>query len=384
MDLLGQTASFIDDDASAFARSVGGFFEQNVKESDVTRWRQQHFVDRELWTKAGAAGLLGVSVPLEYGGGGGDFRHDVIIAEESVSRGIDGFGISLHNGVVIPYVLHYGTDAQKARWLPKLISGEFIGAIAMTEPGTGSDLQAISTTIREDAGSLVIDGQKTFISNGQTANFIIVAGKFASAQQGKGISLAVVETDAAEGFSRGRNLEKIGQHAQDTSELFFADTRLPADNLLGEAGRGFYCLMEQLPRERLMAAVHSVANIKRALAVTLEYVKQRTTFGKRVLDFQNTQFKLAECKTEATIAKVFVDRCIELLLEGKLDAVTASMAKYWVTDLENKIADTCLQFFGGYGYMSEYPIARMFCDARVQRIYGGTNEIMKVLIARSL
>ena len=384
MDLLDATASFIDEEATAFARSVGGFFEQNVKESDVARWRQQHFVDRDLWTKAGAAGLLGVSVPTDFGGGGGDFRHDVIIAEESVARGIDGFGISLHNGVIIPYVLHYGTDEQKARWLPKLISGEFVGAVAMTEPGTGSDLQAIKTTIREETGSLVIDGQKTFISNGQTANFIIVAGKFAAAEQGKGISLAVLETDAAEGFSRGRNLEKIGQHAQDTAELFFADTRVPADNLLGEAGRGFHYLMEQLPRERLMAAVHSVANIKRALTVTLDYVKQRQTFGKRVLDFQNTQFKLAECKTEATIAKVFVDRCIELLLAGRLDAVTASMAKYWVTDLENKIADTCLQFFGGYGYMAEYPIARMFCDARVQRIYGGTNEIMKVLIARSL
>jgi acyl-CoA dehydrogenase len=384
MDMLNETARFIDEEAAEFARSVSGFYQRNVKDSDVVRWRQQRVVDRELWTKAGAAGLLGVSVPVESGGGGGDFRHDAIIAEETVACGIEGFGISLHNGVIIPYVMHYASDAQKARWLPKLISGELIGAIAMTEPGTGSDLQGINTTIREDGGSLIINGQKTFISNGQTANFVIVVGKTTSGQPGNNISLAVVETQTAPGFSRGRNLEKIGQHAQDTSELFFADTSVPADNLLGEAGRGFQYLMEQLPRERLMAAVHSVANIKRALAVTLDYVKERKAFGKRILDFQNTQFKLAECKTEATIAKVFVDRCVESLLDGKLDAVTASMAKYWVTDLENKIADTCLQFFGGYGYMEEDPIARMFCDARVQRIYGGTNEIMKVLIARSL
>jgi acyl-CoA dehydrogenase len=291
----------------------------------------------------------------------------------------------LHSAIVAPYILKYGSEDQRKRWLPKLVSGEYIGAIAMTEPAAGSDLQGVKTSAVKDGNHYVINGQKTFITNGQHANLIIVVAKTDAKAGAKGTSLFIVETETVEGFERGRNLDKIGLHSNDTSELFFTDVRVPADALLGpEDGQGFYQLMEQLPQERLLIAIQAMGRIERALTVTLDYVKERKAFGERIIDFQNTQFKLAECKTEATVAKVFVDNCISQHLKGGLDATTASMAKYWVTDLQCKIIDQCLQLHGGYGYMNEYPIARMYRDARVERIYGGTNEIMKLLIARSL
>jgi acyl-CoA dehydrogenase len=351
----------------------------------VAKWREDGIVERSMWTQAAEAGLACLSIPEEYGGMGGDYRHEVVLMEQLGAKGVDGFGLSLHNSIVAPYIFHYGTEDQKRRWLPKLATCEYVTAIAMTEPGAGSDLQGIKTTARLDGNEYVINGSKTFITNGQTANLIIVVCKTDPTQGARGTSLILVETDNAPGFERGRNLDKLGMEAADTSELFFNDVRVPTSNLLGEGeGHGFFQLMSQLPQERLNIAVQGIATIERALALTIDYVKQRKAFGKSILDFQNTQFVLAECKTEATVARVFVNHCIEQHLKGKLDAATASMAKYWVTDLENSIIDRCLQFFGGFGYMAEYPIARMYRDSRVQRIYGGANEVMKVLIARTL
>ena len=373
------------EDLNIFEDAVGRFFDDHAPESRVAKWREAGVVERAMWDEAADAGLLGVSLPEEYGGAGGDYRHEVILMDLLGKRGVDGFGISLHNAIVAPYINHYGSQDQKERWLPGICSGKYVTAIAMTEPGTGSDLQAVKTTAKKDGNHYVISGQKTFITNGQTANLICVVAKTDPTQGSKGVSLIFVETDEVEGFERGRNLDKLGQDAQDTSELFFNDVRVPTANLLGpEEGRGFVQLMSQLPQERLNIAVQGCATIERALDLTIAYVKERKAFGQRLLDFQNTQFKLAECKTEATVARVFVNHCIGLHLDGKLDAATASMAKYWVTDLENKIVDECLQLFGGYGFMNEYPIARMYRDSRVQRIYGGANEIMKVLIARTL
>jgi len=281
--------------------------------------------------------------------------------------------------------LRYGTEEQKKRWLPRLATGELIGAIAMSEPGIGSDLQAVRTTAVKKGNGYLLNGSKTFITNGQHANLIIVVAKTDPKERAKGVSLVVVETDDASGFRRGRRLKKLGLDAADTSELFFEDVMLPAENLLGtQEGQGFAQLMSDLPQERLIVAVHAMAMIERALRLTIDYVKERQAFGKKVIEFQNTQFVLAECKTEATLAKVFLDHCIGEHVAGKLDTVTASMAKYWITDTQGKIIDRCLQLFGGYGYMEEYPISRMYRDARVMRIYAGTNEIMKVLIARSL
>src|SRR5665213_726092 len=317
-----------------------------------------------------------------YGGVGGDFRHETVLMEEMGRRGLEAFGVSLHNAIILPYIETFGSEEQKKRWLPKLASGERVSATAMTEPGAGSDLQGVRTSARRTGNQYTINGAKTFISNGQTANFIVVVAKTDPAQGAKGISLVVVETEDAEGFQRGRNLDKVGLEAADTSELFFNDVQVPTTNLLGpEEGRGFYQLMEKLPQERLVIAVQSMAMIERALTVTLDYVKQRKAFGRAVIDNQAVQFQLAECKTEA---RVFVDHCIERHLAKKLDGATASMAKYWVSDLLGKIVDTCLQLHGGYGYMDEYPIARLFKDARVARIYGGANDIMKLLIARTL
>jgi acyl-CoA dehydrogenase len=373
------------EELNIFEGAVGRFFDQHASPSEVQRWRDNGVVDRKLWNTAGEAGLLGVSLPEAYGGSGGDFRHEVVIMEQMGLKGVEGFGITLHNAIVAPYIAHYGSEEQKQKWLPRIISGELVTAIAMTEPGTGSDLQGIKTTARKDGNHYVISGQKTFITNGQTANLICVVCKTDPNLGSKGTSLIFVETDEVEGFERGRNLHKVGQESQDTSELFFNDVRVPTSSLLGaEEGRGFIQLMQQLPQERLIIAIQGMAMIERALAVTIDYVKDRKAFGQRLIDFQNTQFKLAECKTEATVAKVFVNHCTDLLLNGKLDAATASMAKYWVSDLQCKIVDECLQLFGGYGYMTEYPIGQMFKDARVQRIYGGANEIMKVLIARTL
>jgi len=341
--------------------------------------------DRESWTKAGENGLLCASMPEEYGGAGGTFAHESAIIEAISHVGVDGFGIALHNAIVAPYILHYGSEEQKRKWLPKLATGELIGAIAMTEPGAGSDLQGVKTRAVKDGNQYRISGSKTFITNGQLANLVIVVAKTDPEKGAKGTSLIVVETDEVEGFERGRNLDKIGLKANDTSELFFNDVRVPTANLLGtEEGQGFIQLMQQLPQERLLIGTQAIAMIERALAVTIDYVKERKAFGQPILNFQNTQFKLAELKTEATIGRVFYNDCVARHVAGGLDPVTASMAKAWLTDLQCKVVDECLQLHGGYGYMNEYPIARMYRDARVQRIYGGTNEIMKLLIARSL
>jgi acyl-CoA dehydrogenase len=351
----------------------------------LDRWNEAGMYDREVWTKAGAAGLLCASMPEEYGGAGGSFAHEVAINRALSLAGFDAFGAPLHSGIVAPYILHYGTEDQKRRWLPRLATGELVAAIAMTEPGAGSDLQAVRTRAVRHGNGYVLSGAKTFISNGQHANLVIVVAKTDPAAGAKGISLVVVETDEVQGFRRGRKLKKLGFDAADTSELFFEDVALPAESLLGTAeNQGFAQLMSELPQERLMVAVHAEAMIERALALTIDYVKQREAFGRQLIDFQNTQFVLAECKTEATVARVFVDQCVGRLIEGALDTVTASMAKYWVTDTEGKIVDRCLQLFGGYGYMDEYPISRMYRDSRVLRIYAGTNEIMKLVIARSL
>jgi acyl-CoA dehydrogenase len=372
------------DDLVLFEEEAYKFFSRELA-PHVEKWRDQGKVDRWAWTKAGEAGLLCMSMPEEYGGAGGNFAHEQIFCEQQIKAGVEGFGAGLHNCIVAPYILHYGTEEQKRRWLPRMARGELVGAIAMTEPGTGSDLQSIKTTAIKRGNQYVINGSKTFITNGQTANIIIVVAKTDPSEAAKGISLMVVETDEADGFRRGRNLKKLGHKAQDTSELFFDDVKIPTENLLGTAeGQGFFQLMEELPQERHQIAVQAMATIERALELTIAYVKERTAFGKPIMAFQNTQFKLAEAKAKATMARVFVDHCTGLLIERKLDAVTASMGKMLLTDLENEIIDECLQLFGGYGYMDEYPISRMYADARVQRIYGGTNEIMKLLIARSL
>ena len=373
-----------DEEMDIFSDAVGQFFEKECA-PHVPAWRKAGVVPREIWTKAGEMGLLCASVPEEYGGAGGDFRHEAIIIEQQQWKGVDGFGITLHNAIIAPYIASFGTEEQKRRWLPRMASGELVTAIAMTEPGTGSDLQNIKTTAKKDGDGYVINGSKTFISNGQTANLILVCAKTDPTKGAKGISILCVETEEVEGFTRGRNLEKVGQHAADTSELFFNDVKVPASALLGgEEGKGFIQLMQKLPQERHVIGLQGVGMIERALHETVEYVKGRKAFGGTIFDFQNTQFKLAEAKTEATVAKVFADHCTELLLKGELDAATASMSKYWISDLQCKIIDECLQLHGGFGYMDEYPIAQMYADARVQRIYGGANEVMKMLIARTL
>lgn len=351
----------------------------------IATWRQAGMVSRAAWREAGRAGLLCASVPAEYGGGGGDFRHEAVIIEELARIGFGDFAIPLHNAIIAPYIVHYGTAAQKRRYLPAMASGEMIAAIAMTEPDAGSDLQAIRTTARRVGENYVISGQKTFISNGQLADLVIVAAKTRGDAGAKGISLIAVETAQTPGFRRGRNLEKIGKHAQDTSELFFDEVTVPAENLLGLVpDQGFAQLMQQLPQERLVIAVGAVAAMEAAVAETIAYTRNRRAFGKPLLEFQNSRFVLAEAKTTARVARVFLDDCIERLLAGTLDVATAAMAKYWTTEMQGKVIDSCLQLFGGYGYMAEYTIAHRYTDARVQRIYGGSNEIMKELIARNL
>ena len=374
---------YAEEDINIFREAVYGFYEREMAPHSE-EFRKNKIVDRKYWNMAGEMGLLNCAIPEEYGGGGGDYRHEMIIMEELVKAKVDGFGLSLHNAIVAPYILHYGTEEQKQKWLPRMASGELVGAIAMSEPGTGSDLQSVKTNAKKDGNGWIINGSKTFITNGGTANLIIIVAD--TGGEGKhSKSLFVVETDDLEGFRRGRILDKVGMDAQDTAELFFDDMKVPADALLGEdTGMGFIQLMSELPQERLNIAVQSVAQMEAALETTIDYVKERKAFGKRILDFQNTQFELAECKTLVTIAKTFVYDCAEKHLRGELDTVTASMAKYWTTDKECEIIDRCLQLHGGYGFMNEYPIARMYRDSRVQRIYGGTNEIMKLLIARSL
>lgn len=374
-----------DEELTLFADNLGKFFAEHAPADRVERWRDNGCVDREFWTECGEAGLLGVSVPEAYGGAGGDFRHDITLFRQVVRSDVEGFAAALHNGIVVPYVVAHGTEAQKQRWLPRLCNGELIAAIAMSEPAVGSDLQNIKTTARKDGDGYRINGAKTFISSGQLANFVVVAAKTDASLGAKGVSLLVVETDGAEGFRRGRKLKKMGQEAADTSELFFDDVFVPAENLLGELeGQGFRQLMTELPRERLVIAIQAIESIERALAVTLDYIRERKAFGQPILSFQNTQFKMADLKTEATAAMVFVNYCIEQYFRGKLDTANASMAKLLVTELQGKVVDTCLQFHGGYGYMDEYPISRLYRDARISRIYGGSNEIMRMIIARTL
>ncbi|HEX6895367.1 MAG TPA: acyl-CoA dehydrogenase family protein [Bryobacteraceae bacterium] len=348
------------------------------------RWREQHRPDAEAWTKAGETGLLLTDVPEEYGGGGGTFAHEAVMLEELAYAGVH-FGSGVHS-IVAHYALAYGTEEQKHRWLPRMAKGELVGAIAMSEPVAGSDLQGIKTTARREGDTYVINGSKTFITNGYHASLICLAVKTDTAQNAKkGISLMMVEAKNLPGYRVGRILEKVGTHGQDTCELFFDDVRVPAANLLGlEEGRGFYQMMEQLPYERLTVGVGAVAVMEQAVAVTTQHVKERRAFGKALIEFQNARFKLAECKTVTRVARVFLDDCIERLIAGDLDTSTAAMAKYWLTDQQCQVVDECVQLHGGYGYMMEYPIARMWADSRVQRIYAGTNEIMKELIARSL
>lgn len=368
-----------------FSDNVSKFFSKHAPPERTAKWRAEGQVERSFWHEAGAAGLLGVSVPEEYGGAGGDFRHDAALFEQVVRHDVSGFAASLHNGIVVPYIVAHGTEEQKKRWLPRLCTGDLVAAVAMSEPAAGSDLQNIKTTALRDGNGYRLNGAKTFISSGQLANFIVVVAKTDPSLGAKGVSLLIVETDVSEGFRRGRRLKKMGQDAADTSELFFDDVRVPADNLLGgEEGQGFRQLMSELPKERLVIALQAIWAIEAALETTLAYVKDRKAFGQSILSFQNTQFRLADLKTEATAAKVFVNWCVDQLLENKLDAATAAMAKLLATELESKVIDQCLQFHGGYGYMEEYPISRMYRDSRISRIYGGSNEIMRMLIARTL
>lgn len=374
-----------DEEVTLFDDAVNRFYERHASPEETDKWRHNHQCNIDIWKLAGDAGLLCASIPVEYGGSGGDFRHEVVIIENSMKHDAGGFGITLHNAILAPYILLHGTEEQKQRWLPRMATGELRGAIAMSEPGTGSDLSAVRTSAKKDGDDYIINGQKTFISNGQQANLICVVTKTDPSAGSRGVSLLMVETDKVEGFRRGRNLDKLGCESQDTSELFFDDVRVSKDNLLGlEEGKGFIQLMAELPKERLIIALQGIAAMEVALSHTIEYVKERKVFGQAVMDYQNTQFKLAECKTQATVAKVLTNHCLELLMQGKLDDTMAAMAKLHVTEAQGKIIDECLQLFGGYGYMNEYPIARLYRDARGQRIWGGTNEIMKVLIARSL
>ncbi len=369
-------------DHEAFRDSVRRFIEREIVPYHAA-WEDQGYVDREVWRKAGANGLLCQTMPEEYGGAGVDKLFAVVQFEELTRAGCSGIGFSLHSEIVAPYLLRYGTEEQRQRWLPRLASGEVIGAIAMSEPAAGSDLQAIKTTAIRREDHYLLNGSKTFITNGWHADLVIVVAKTRPDAGAKGTSLLVVERGMP-GFETGKRLKKLGLKAQDTSELFFDNVKVPLDNLLGAENSGFVSLMQELPWERLQIAIAAVASAQVAIERTVEYVLERKAFGQAVASFQNTRFMLAELQTQVQVARVFVDRCIELLLKSELDTATASMAKYWTTDLQCKVIDECLQLHGGYGYMWEYPIARQFADSRVQRIYGGTNEIMKEVIARSM
>ncbi|MDO9357973.1 MAG: acyl-CoA dehydrogenase family protein [Polaromonas sp.] len=351
------------------------------------QWEEQGYVDRAVWNKAGDNGFLCMTMPEAYGGSGADKLYSVVQMEELARGGYSGIGYSLHSEIVAPYILHYGTEAQKLKYLPKLASGEMVGAIAMSEPAAGSDLQGVKTTaIKQADGSYLLNGSKTFITNGWHADLVVVVAKTNPAAGAKGTSLMLVERGMP-GFEVGKRLKKLGLKAQDTSELFFSDVKVPAENLLGgdaHENRGFICLMEQLPWERLQIAITAVASAEAAIDWTLTYVKDRKVFGQPVASYQNTRYTLAELQTQVQVARVFVDKCTELLADDQLDTATASMAKYWTTDLQCKVMDECVQLFGGYGYMWEYPITRAYADARVQRIYGGTNEIMKEVISRAM
>ena len=378
---------WIDEELSILQDHVARFLEKEFVPHRA-RWAREGVMDRSAWKKAAEAGILCASIPEEYGGGGGTRAHEAVIHQEMSRAGLGGSmgaGNSVSSAIVAHYILAYGTEDQKQRWLPRMARGELVGAIAMTEPGAGADLQAVRTAAKPVEGGYRISGQKTFITNGQTADLIVIVARTGDEPGAKGLSLVALETEGAEGFRRGRNLEKIGMHAQDTSELFFDEVFVPANNLIGETpGKGFTQLMNQLAWERMIIALDATVNMERAVRLTTEYVRERKAFGKRLIEFQNTEFVLADAKTEATVSRTFVDALMVRLLAGQLDAATAAMAKLWTTETQCKVIDACLQLFGGYGYMTEYPIAELYADARVSRIYGGANEVMKLIIARTL
>ena len=383
MAAMTYQSPWMTDDLRMFRETVHRFVAGEFVPGQA-RWRQQHGPDPDAWSAAGRAAILLPDIPEEYGGGGGNFAHEAVVREELAYAGIH-FGSGVQS-IVAHYLLAYGSEAQKNRWLPAMARGELVGAIAMSEPGAGSNLQGITTTACRDGDHYVINGAKTFITNGQHAGLVCLAVKTDPSAAGtRGISLIMVETRDLPGYHRGSWLEKVGMHGQDTCELFLDDIRVSTANLLGPTeGKGFSQMMEQLPYERLSIGVGAVATAEQAVAITALYVQDRMAFGKALIEFQNTRFKLAECRTEALIGRIFIDHCIGRFLAGELDDVTAAMAKYWLTDCQCRIVDECLQLHGGYGYMTEYPIARMWADSRVQRIYAGTNEIMKEIIGWSL
>jgi acyl-CoA dehydrogenase len=374
---------WMNDELRMYRKTVRTFIQEEFLPCQE-KWREQHRPDEEAWKKAGQTGLLLPDVPAEYGGGGGSFAHQAVVTEELAQAGVH-FGCGVQS-IVSQYLLQYGSEEQKRNWLPAMAQGELVGAIAMTEPSAGSDLQAIKTTARQDGNDYILNGSKTFITNGWHAGLVCVAAKTDPKLAGfRGISMIVAEVKNLAGYRVGNSLEKVGMHEIDTCELFFDDVRVPSANLLGTAeGAGFSQMMEQLRYERLMIGVGAVATSERAVAITTQYAKERKAFGQALIEFQNTRFKLAQCKTEAHIGRVFIDNCITRFIDGQLDPVTAAMAKYWLTECQCRIVDECVQLHGGYGYMMEYPIARMWMDSRVQRIYGGTNEILEELIGWSL
>ena len=376
-------ASWTDPDLELYRDMVVRFIEQEMLPDDGAARKRGH-VGHALWRRAGEVGLLCSDIPETWGGGGGDFRHEAVLYEEMARRCLTGMNPSVHS-IVAHYILNHGTGEQKARYLPRMARGELVGAIAMTEPGAGSDLQGIRTRAIRSGDEYVINGAKTFITNGLLAGLVLVVARTAPELGSRGISILIVETEGCQGYRVGQPIDKIGLKAQDTSELFFDEVHVPQDCLLGgEEGKGFAQLMSDLPYERLIIGVMAIAMMEGAYQETLAYVRERMAFGKPVAEFQNTRFKLAEIATSVRVARTFIDRCVEDMVAGRLDTVTASMAKAWTSDLQGKVIDDCLQLFGGYGYTNEYVIGRMFVDARVQRIYGGTNEIMKEVIARAL
>jgi acyl-CoA dehydrogenase len=373
----------MDDDLAMFREAAARFVEAEMVPNEA-RWRDEQNVGPDIWRKAGSLGLLCTDVAGELGGVGGDFRHEAVVYEELGRRGLSGFGQGVHS-ICAHYLVNHGTPDQQTRFLPRLAAGELIGAIGMTEPSAGSDLKGIKTRAVRDGDHYVVNGSKIFITNGYLAGLIALVVKTSPGEGAKGTSILMVETKGQPGYRVGRILDKMGMKSQDTAELFFDDLRVPAANLLGGTeGQGFYQLMADLPYERVLIAVAAVAAMEGAVAATIAYVKERKAFGRPIAEFQNTKFKLAEISTKTRIARVFVDDCIAKVVAGTLDTVTASMAKYWVTDTQQEVLDECVQLHGGYGYMNEYPVCRMFADARVQRIYGGTNEIMKEVISRAL